>query len=111
LAAALTVADLEIRNTLIIDFGGQQEFQRVIAKDGAVGKFDDRQPIVEHFKGRFLTLPLQDVTDDQDRLASAFGSEVFESALSGPRTGKGLGLTARIGSDDRHGFRKDEFKP
>jgi hypothetical protein len=111
LATANTVADLEIRNTLIVDLGGQQEFERIIAEHGAVGKFDDCQPIVEHFKGRFLPLPLQDVTDDEHRLAPAFGPEVLESALSVPRTSKGFGLAARIGSDDRHSSGRMSIKP
>lgn len=94
--------DLKVRNALIVDFGGQQQFQRVIAEHGAIREFDDRQPIVEHLEGRFLTFPVQDMAKNEDGLASAFGSQVLQSALRRPGAGKGLGVSTRIGSDDGH---------
>jgi hypothetical protein len=102
LATALAVADLEIRSAFVIDFGRQEELQGIISEDGAITEFDDRKPIVKHFKGRFLTFAFQDMPDDQDRLAPAFTPQVFQGALRGCRASKGLCLSTRIGSGDRH---------
>lgn len=70
-----TGADFKIGHALLIDFGREQEFERIVADDGAVRKFHQSNPVIENFKRGFLAFSLQDMAQDEDRLAFPFGAQ------------------------------------
>jgi len=84
---------------LLIDIGRQQQLKWIITEHGAIGKFHDREAIVEDFEGGFLPSPIDEMAEHEHRLSLPLDSKIAQRVLGGCRTGK---LTARAGADDRH---------
>jgi hypothetical protein len=97
---ALTArANLEEGIPLVVDLGREQEFQRVIPENGSIREPHQGEPVVKDLERGFLAFPVQKMSDDQDRLALAFGAKISQSVLRLRRTGE---LTAGAGSDRGH---------
>ena len=69
-------ANFEVDGSLVIDVGGQEQFERVISDRAAVGEFDDGQTLVKDFKVPFLPFSGQDMPEDQHRLPLTLRAEV-----------------------------------
>lgn len=105
MTAALTMADLEIRDSLVVNLSRQQQLEGIVSEERAIRELDDRKAVIEHFKRRFLSFAVQDMTDDQDGLPLAFGPQVLQGTLRDCGARKGPCLAACIGSDNRHEYR------
>jgi hypothetical protein len=77
------MADLEVSNPCVVDLGREQKLQWVEPKNDPVGEFDQREPVVEDFKRRFLTFAIREMSDHEHRLAFAFGMKIFQRVLRG----------------------------
>jgi hypothetical protein len=95
----LTRTDFKVGDALFIDLSGKQEFNRIIARGSTVAKLDEGDAIIEDFKGSFLSFAIEQMAEDEDRLAFAFRAEIFEGVLR--RCGAGE-LTGRICSYQWH---------
>ena len=69
-------ANFEVGGSLVIDMGGQEQFERVISDRAAVGEFDDGQAIVKDFKVPFLPFSGQDMPEDEYRLSLTLRAEI-----------------------------------
>jgi hypothetical protein len=78
-AGALT--NLEVGHTLLVDFGGQQQFTGVKPQQGSITKLYNGQPDVEELKGRLLSLALRHMSDNEYRLTTSLRPQLFERAL------------------------------
>lgn len=95
-------ADFEERYTFFIDFGREQQLQRIVAQDRTVGKFDHRQSLIEDLERRLLPFSFKDMADHEHGLALSFGPQVPKSPLGLCRAGKLAALTAGISSNGGH---------
>ena len=69
-------ANFEVGGSLVVDVGGQEQFERVISDRAAVGEFDDGQTVVKDLEGSFLSFSRQDMPEDQHRLPLTLRAEV-----------------------------------
>ena len=69
-------ANFEVDGSLVVNVGGQEQFERVIPDRTAIGEFDDGQAIVKDFKVPFLPFSGQDMPEDKYRLSLTFRTEV-----------------------------------
>jgi len=69
-------ANFEVGDSLVVDVGGQEQFEWVISDRAAVGEFNDCQAIVKDLKVPFLPFPSQDMPEDEHRLSLALCAEV-----------------------------------
>jgi len=95
----LARTDFKVRDALFIDVSGKQEFDRIIAHGSAIAEFDEGDPVIEDLKRRFLPFAIEQMAEDEDRLAFAFRAEIFEGMLGRRRTGV---LTGRACSYQWH---------
>lgn len=95
--------EFEVGNALWIYFCGEEKLDRIVSQNRAIGELDHGQTIIEDLKRRFLSLAFCNMAEHENRLALAFGPEVFQQALSCSGACKPFSLTTGIGSDDRHG--------
>ena len=71
-----TWANLEVGGSLVINMGGQEQFERVIPNHAAVMEFDDGQPVIKDLEGTFLPFSGQDVSENEYRLSLTFRAKV-----------------------------------
>ena len=71
-----TRANFEVGDSLVVDVGGQEQFERVIPDRAAVREFDDGQAIVKDFKVPFLPFSGQDMPEDKYRLSLTLRAEI-----------------------------------
>jgi len=69
-------SNFEVGDALVVDVGGQEQFQRVIADCAAVREFDDSQTVVKDLEGSFLSFSGQEVPEDKHRLSFTRRAEV-----------------------------------
>ena len=69
-------ANFEVGSSLIVDVGGQEQFQRVISDRAAVGEFDDGQAVVKDLEGSFLPFSGQYMSENEYRLSLTLRAEV-----------------------------------
>lgn len=81
--AGAAAADFKIGDALVINLGGEQELDRIVADSPAVIEFDESNPIVEYFKRSLLPFAMEQVAKDEHRLTPAFGAEIFQRMLRG----------------------------
>ena len=88
LLAGGALANFEVGHAFVVDFGREQEFNRVVPKQRAVLELHGREPLVEHFKGRLLSFTLEVMPNHEDRLPLSFGAQVPQSSLGRCRAGE-----------------------
>jgi hypothetical protein len=69
-------ANFEVGSSLIVDMGGQEQFQRIISDRAAVGEFDDGQAVVKDLEGSFLPFSGQYMSENEYRLSLTLRAEV-----------------------------------
>ncbi len=69
-------ANFEVGGSLVVDVGGQEQFEWVISDRATVGEFDDCQAIVKDLKVPFLPFSSQDMSEDEHWLSLALRAEV-----------------------------------
>ena len=69
-------ANFEVGGSLVVDVGGQEQFERVIPDHTAVGEFDDGQAVVKDLEGAFLRFSGQYMPEDEHRLPLTLCAEV-----------------------------------
>jgi hypothetical protein len=106
LLALAARANLEESIPLVVDLGREQEFQRVIPENGSIRELYQGKPVVKYLERGFLASPIQKMSDDQDRLAFAFGAKISKSVLCLSHTRE---LAAGAGSDRRHRSTSREY--
>lgn len=79
--AGLARANFKIGDAAVVNFRGQEEFNRIVSNDPSIAKLDKSEPIVEPFKNGFLAPPIEEVTEYKHGLALTFNTEVFEGVL------------------------------
>jgi hypothetical protein len=82
------MADFKVCDTFLIDLGGKQELDRIIAHRLAVAKLDESDPVIEDLEGRFLSFAIEQMPEDKNRLAFAFRAEISEGMLRHSGAGK-----------------------
>ncbi len=86
--AGLTVADFKVGDPFLIDLGGKQELDRIVAHRLAVAKLDEGETVIEDLEGRFLSFAIEQMAEDKNRLAFAFRAEISEGVLRRSGAGK-----------------------
>ena len=69
-------ANFKVGGSLIVDVGGQEQFQRIISDQAAVGEFDDGQAVVKDLEGSFLPFSSQYMSENKYRLSLTLRAEV-----------------------------------
>jgi hypothetical protein len=69
--------DFKIGNAVLIDFGGKKKLSRIIADESLITELHYGKPVVEGFKGCFLPLANEHMTEHKDRLAPTFDTQIF----------------------------------
>jgi hypothetical protein len=82
------MADFKVGDTFLIDLGGKQELDWIIANRLAVAKLDEGDPVIEDLEGRFLSFAIEQMAEDKNRLTSAFRAEISEGMLRRRGAGK-----------------------
>ena len=68
--------NFEVRDSLVINMGGQEQLERVIPNYAAVVEFDDGQSVIKDLEGSFLSFSGQDMSENEDRLSLTFRAKV-----------------------------------
>lgn len=68
--------NFEVGDSLVINMGGQKQFQRVVSDHAAVVEFDDGQSVIKDLEGSFLTFSGQYMPENKYRLSLSFRAEV-----------------------------------
>ena len=68
--------NFEVRDSLVINMGGQEQLERVIPNHAAVVEFDDGQSVIKDLEGSFLSFSGQDMSENEDRLSLTFRAKV-----------------------------------
>ena len=69
-------SNFEVGGSLVVDVGGQEQFERVIPDHTAVGEFDDGQTVVKGLEDTFLRFSGQYMPEDEHRLPLTLRAEV-----------------------------------
>ena len=85
--ACAAAADFKIGDAFVVDLGGQQELDWIVAGGPAVLELDESDSVVEHFERGLVSSAVEQVAEDENRLAPAFGTEVFQRILGGGGAG------------------------
>ena len=73
--------NFEVGDFLVVDVGGQKQFEWIVSNCAAVGKLDDSQPFVKHFEGGFLASAGQYMTENEHWLSLTFCAKVSQGVL------------------------------
>jgi hypothetical protein len=71
------VTNLKVSDAFVIDFRRQQQFERIVSHEDAIGKLDDGKPDIEQFKNGFLPFSLEHVADHEDGLAFSLRPQIL----------------------------------
>lgn len=85
--AEAAAADFKISDAFVVDLGGEQELDRIVANGPAVLELDEGDSVVEYFERSFVSFAVEQMAKDEDRLAPAFGTQVFQRILGGGGAG------------------------
>jgi hypothetical protein len=73
--------DFKVRNAALVDFSGEKELTRIIPSMALIIEPHNGQPIIEGFKGGFLTFASEHMSKDEDRLALTLDTEILQRSL------------------------------
>ena len=76
LFAQLAGANFEVGDSLVVDVGGQEQFEWVISERLAIGEFHDGQAFVKDLEGSFLPFSGQHMPENEHGLSLALRAEV-----------------------------------
>ena len=68
--------NFEVGGSLVINMGGQEQFERVIPNHAAIVEFDDGQSVIKDLEGSFLPFSGQDMSENEYRLSLPFRAKV-----------------------------------